>query len=108
MLDSLKNRITFSESDAAIRKTLSEDFSTAYLYSSINVRLEYLSSPDQFSAEILTNKVPAAKNEVVQFLSSKGLSSEAICNLPLIFYLSIQARRSLPENYEFNPLPENC
>ena len=109
MLEIVNNRTAFSSADTAIRNSLVQRAeSQQYLYSSENVRVEYLSSPDQFIGEILTNQIDVAKNEAVAFFSEEGLSADAICHLPLVFYLNLEARRSLPENTEFNPLPDNC
>lgn len=109
MLDIVKQTPSLAPSDLRIRNVLIAKASEGeYLYSSTTVRLEYLSSPDQFMAEILTSDIESAKSEAVSFFSEQGLSNEAICHLPLIFYLSLQARRALPENTTFNPLPNNC
>lgn len=110
MIEMVNTRTPFGSKDAAIREQLAlRAESNSILYTSTNVKVEYLSSPDQFMAEILTPEIDTAKNEAVSYLSSVGLSPDAICHLPLVFYLSVQARRLLPENSPaFNPLAPSC
>lgn len=110
MMDTIKNRQPLTASDSAARALLvAQAQKSSYLYTSNNVRLEYVSAPDEFMAEILTSNISGAKNEVVTFLQTKGLSHDAICHLPLVFYFSSSARHTLPSNSPaFSPIAEGC
>lgn len=75
--------------------------------SSFNV--EYLRTPQYFMVEILSNDTQAAKQAAQAWFNERGLSNNAICNLPVIFYVSPSVRDYLAQtNTVFDPTLEGC
>lgn len=74
-----------------------------------NITIDYMSSPDLFQGEILSNNISGAKQEAVNFMLSTGFSPSDVCYLPLSFYLNSKISSELKKsNIIFNPLPEGC
>lgn len=79
------------------------------LYSSSNVLLGYLLSPDYFQAEITTTDVESAKKEAVDWFLSKGVSESGICSLPIMFMLDEKTSSYfIDQKLNFNPLAPGC
>ena len=100
-----------SEQDTIARKAIISSLKngSGTLLSSPNVLLGYLSSPDFFQAEILNSNVAVAKQEVVSWFISKGISKEGICDLPIMFYLGSKPAQEFIESREkFSPLAPGC
>jgi hypothetical protein len=112
MADKIINRKQLSPADATAKETILNTIlyghNSGVVYESPEVRVEYVESGNIFMAEILSTNISKAKAEATVWFSSQGLSQEAICNLPLMFYLNIEVKNSLPENTLFSPLPEGC
>lgn len=111
MLDILKNRPKLSDSDQKIRDSLisSSDKNSDVLNQTNDYNLEYISVPDEFMAEIKTTDLEKGKQETVDWLKSKGLSQNGVCNLPLVFYINFQIAQELRNsNVSFDPLPAGC
>lgn len=58
-------------------------------------RIEYVKSPDSFMVEILDKSTEDAKLRAIEWLKSKGISDQGICNLPVVFYLSFEIEKQL-------------
>lgn len=71
-------------------------------------RLEYVKSPNSFEAEIKTIEIDRAKEGVISYLKSRGLSEDGICKLPLMFYLNYEVAKNVDNNKEFSPIPDFC
>ncbi len=112
LLEIVRTRPTPSlNSDITVREQLiaSLEGESDVLYASPLVRIEYVSTPNDFEAEILTDEIDSAKDEAITWLHSQGLSDEGICKLPLFFYLSSRAKSNVQNsNYAFNPRPNFC
>jgi hypothetical protein len=113
MLDRLNNRIPLTQIDQAAKsKVLSllpAGQLSGVLYRSQTVIVDYTNAADQFQAEILTVDIAQAKNDATTWFRSQGFSQQAICNLPVVFYLSRDVLNQLRgKNYIFNPLAEGC
>ncbi len=107
MLKILEERPPLSQRDKEIRArlvTMSSPLDKTYEYS-----IEYIPTPDQFQVEIFTVDLTQAKTDATDWFLKKGLSKEAVCNLPLTFYLNFNVAESMRNlKAEFNPLPEGC
>jgi hypothetical protein len=111
LLQTINTRPTPSVNDSAIRASLIESLNgkSGILYTSLNVTLEYVKSPNDFEGEIKTDNVSAAKQEVEVWFKNKGLTNDGICKLPLFFYLNGPAAQKLKgTGVKFSPLPDNC
>jgi len=112
LLETVRTRPTPSlDTDIAIREQLiaSLEGESDILYASPLVRIEYISTPNDFEAEILTDEIDSAKDEAIAWFHSQGLSEEGICKLPLFFYLSSRTKSGIQNsNYTFNPRPSFC
>lgn len=111
LIDKVQNRVSLSTSNALARKTLIDSLGdkSGVLLLNDKIKLEYLVAPNIFQVEILTNDINQAKQEAVEYLKAKGLSSDGICNLPLMFYLNTEVTLQLTgKNIIFNPLPDGC
>jgi hypothetical protein len=80
------------------------------LYESPNVIIGYVGSPaDDLNVEILTADISAAKQEAIDWFVKQGLSLNALCDLPVSFYLNSDVAGSIREkNFAFNPIAEHC
>ena len=79
------------------------------VYESEKVQVEYMQSDDIFMAEILSPEIDKVKAETNVWFRNQGLSQEAICNMPVIFYLRTDVADQLQQkNIIFNPLPNGC
>lgn len=113
LIEKVKNRTALSESDASAKQKilslLPQGRQSGYVHQSPTVRIEYLSSPDAFLAEILTIDISRSKTDTVAWFRSQGMSQEGICNLPVSFYLNFDVAQDLRDsNITLNPLPEGC
>lgn len=100
-----------STNDATIRTSIVEALGgkSGILYTSLNVTLEYVKTPNDFEGEIKTENISAAKQEAEIWLKNKGLTNDGICKLPLFFYLNRETAQKLKgSNIKFNPLPNGC
>ena len=82
---------------------------TGTAYTSSDVSISYLKSVDIFQGEILTINIDSAKQEVVNWFVGQGVSRQAVCKLPLMFFLRPAVLEQLQNtNVVFNPLPPGC
>jgi hypothetical protein len=113
MLDTLSAKTPLSASDSAaklqILSLLPPGQLSGVVYRSPLVIVDYTNAADQFQAEILTVDIAKAKNDAVSWLRSQGLSQKAICDLPIVFYLSRDTLNQLRgRSFVFSPLAEEC
>lgn len=111
LYDKLTSERILSSSDELKRTLIISEIGSesGTLYSSPNVLLGYLSSPDYFQAEINTANIDSAKKEVVDWFLSKGISQAGICNLPIMFLLNQEATSEfIDSGRKFNPLAPGC
>jgi hypothetical protein len=113
LAEKLINRKKLSDEDLSVKKgllnTILKGESSGVLYSSKNVQIEYMESLDLFMAEILTPDISNAKTEANTWLRDQGLSQEAICNIPLMFYLNQEViRKNQGRDILFRPLSPEC
>lgn len=107
----ITSKSELSESDKRVRVqliTLAGNKS-GVVHRTENYILEYVSSPNQFMAEITTVEVDSVKTQINQWLIGQGLSQDGICNLPLVLYLNSVARNELAtKNLKVSLIPEGC
>ena len=110
LIQKSKQRQALSADGAKIKIQLAASLNgSGTLYSSSNITIEYIASPDLFQAEIKNANVSGAKQEAVNWMISKGFSREDICKLPFSFYLNGQVSDQLRNSgTTFNPLPDGC
>ncbi len=109
----VKDRQPLSDTDrlakAKMLALLPEAQMSGVIHETQNIRIDYTKSADVFQVEILTTDVPAAKNEANIWLRTRGLSQEAICKLPIGFYLNYDIANELRgTGYVFNPQGNGC
>ncbi len=79
------------------------------LYQAPNYRIDYVAAADVFQVEIQSVDYLTAKKDAVTYLTSRGFSMDAVCNLPVMFYLNFNIAQELQgKNIQFNPLAEGC
>lgn len=106
------NRQPLSASDQAAKDDMILKIlkgNSGVLYDRPTVRIIYIKEADWFQAEILTTNIRAAKSEANIWLRNQGLSQEAICKLPVMFYLNYAVVEQFKDkNILFSPLPNGC
>src|SRR5205823_6339273 len=111
MIDTITNRPSIPSSDSDIKTNIINSLGndSGIIYTSPNeFRIDYVKSPDLFQIEILTTDFTKAKVDAVAWFTSQGSSQEAICKLPVTFYLNFDIKQKLPQGTVFNPLPDGC
>jgi hypothetical protein len=113
LLDAIKKKQTLSHDDvvakANILASLPPGQQSGVIYSNSDISIEYIHSADLFQVEILTTDIQTAKNEANVWLRAQGLSQQAICTLPVEFYLNFDIANQLRQsNITFNPLGNGC
>ena len=109
----LLNRKALSQQDTAVKdttlNTILHGYNSGVVYKTPDVQIEYMQSLDIFMAEILTPNIANAKTEANAWFINQGFSQQAICNLPVMFYLSPEVNQQLQgTSVVFSPLPDNC
>ncbi len=113
MWDKVANKPALAPADNTAKKNtitaILHGIDSGILYESPRVRVEYVKSLDIFLAEVTTVELSLAKAEVNSWLRVQGLSQEAICNLPIIFYINLETAESLRgQNVLFRPAIQGC
>lgn len=92
LLDLIKNRRQITNADALAKSKiltlLPNDSVSGVLHETRNIRIDYIQSADLFQVEILTRDVSTAKSEANVWFREQGLSQNAICTLPVSFYVN--------------------
>lgn len=70
------------------------------------ITIEYIKSANSFLTQINNAKVDFSKQKAINYLREVGLSNDAICSLPLIFYLNSDVAKK--HGKEFVPIPNFC
>lgn len=79
--------------------------SNGLIYQEDAFSLFYLKDYQAFQARLTAFPLEDAENEALLWLQSEGLSSNGVCKLPTILYVT---KRALGENQEFNSIPTPC
>lgn len=111
LVEASKDRQSLSETGNAAKVRLKNSLRTTSgeVYSSPQVSILYVASPDLFQAEILSEDVQAAKQEAANWMVAQGFTRDDLCKLPFSFYLGTEASKNYVESGTvFNPLPEGC
>lgn len=109
----INNRPSLAPYDNSVKEnmltTILHGHNSGIVYQSPNVRVEYVESADIFMAEILTTDIQQAKDETNVWFRDQGFRQQAICDLPLMFYLNFDVLNKLSgKNYTFSPVPNSC
>lgn len=113
LIELVQNRQPLSDTDrlakAKILSLLPPTTPSGVVYQTQNIIIDYTKSADLIQVEILTADIQAAKNEANLWLRTQGLSQEAICELPVGYYLNIYVANELRNtDIIFNPLGDGC
>lgn len=99
------------QSDLEIRNSLINQLNnqSGILVKTGEYQIEYVKAPDSFMVELNSIDPASAKLVATDWFKQQGLSVQGICNMPVVFYLSDQARNYLIQTgQKFNPIPEGC
>ncbi|MGH7203961.1 MAG: hypothetical protein ACREHC_05955 [Candidatus Levyibacteriota bacterium] len=113
LLERFENRQPLSHDDVVAKTNILSLLPTGQqsgaLYYNSDISIEYIHSADLFQVEILTTDIKSAKDEANMWLRSHGLSQQAICTLPVEFYLNYGIANQLRQsNITFSPLGNGC
>lgn len=73
------------------------------------ISIEYVYTADLFMVEILTTDISAAKSAANIWFRSHGISQQAICKMPVDFYINYDVSMQLRgKNLNFSPLGNGC
>ena len=113
LLTAIENRQTQSQDDrfakAQILSQLPEGQQSGILFSSPQIQIEYVHSPDLFMVEVLTTDIKSAKDAANVWFRARGLSQKAICTLPVEFYMNYDVANQMRQtNVIFSPLGNGC
>lgn len=113
LLETVQNRKSLAPGDAEAKKNilslLPPEKKSGIVYQSPDINIEYVSSPNIFQVEILTQDVKKAKIEAVNWFKSRGMSDQGICNYPVQFYLNYNILQKLRgTDFVFSPLADSC
>lgn len=99
MMDLIENRRPISNADslakARILTLLPQGTLSGIVHETRNIRIDYIHSADLFQVEILTTNVQQAKEEANVWFREQGQSQEAICTLPVVFYVNYDVANEL-------------
>jgi hypothetical protein len=113
LINSIKERKSLSQSDMVAKATILAQLpagqQSGILYTTPLMQIEYIHSADLFQVEILTTDLKSAKNAANVWFRARGISQEAICTLPVEFYLNYDIAKQLRQtNIIFSPLGNGC
>jgi hypothetical protein len=115
LLQKIQYRTQVSPQDSSIKKQIlsliPNNETSGMLYENQNIRIDYTGGPDLFQVEIMTMQIKEAKEEGNQWFLSQGMSQQAICDLPVDFYLSWEIMQQLSTNnriVSFSPFASEC
>lgn len=110
ILNKIEKKQYLSPTDSTIKNRLiAATNSEGVVYKTNDFRVDYVKAADEFQVEILTTDTANAKKLANEWLRSKGLSQQGICNLPILFYLNFDIANQLRgKGIEFNPTPDGC
>lgn len=107
----IKNIKPLSGSDSEAKSSLLSSLNnqSGYLIQNPTYKIEYVKGPNLFMIELLSTNTDSAQTAAYEWLKSRGLSDQGICNLPVLLYLNYDIAESLEQqNTTFNPIPKLC
>lgn len=111
-LDSLQNRKAFSTEDNNIRQQIISVLSDPLggtITSTDTYTIEYWQAPDEFQSEIVGTDITTIKLNVISWFMQQGLSKDAVCHLPLVFYPNQEVKQYLLNTHQtFDPSVPGC
>lgn len=110
LLEIVQRRKSLDSIDQEIRDELiaSLGSSSGILHQTQEYSIEYVKEPDTFMVGIQTINIIPAQQQAVEWLKEKGISSDGICLLPVIFYPSFPKEDIKVDSLLFSPIPEGC
>lgn len=112
LAEKIKNPEPLSTSDTQAKSAMLNSVlnnESGVLFESPRVRLEYVKTANAFQAQILSTDILTAKAEAANWLKQQGLSDEALCRLPIMFYVDPLVVQQLNDNHIFfSPLLNGC
>ena len=113
LINAIQDRKSLSQNDmvakANIIAQLPNGEKSGIVYSDPTLNIEYISSADLFQVEIRTTDIQSAKNAANVWFRAHGLSQQAICTMPVEFYLNYDIANHLRQtNIVFSPLGNGC
>ena len=111
LLKTVTTRPTLTPSDLVAKEQLigSLKNKNGIVSKTENYTIEYIKSADSFMAEIKSSSIDLAKQEVINYFRSRGITDTGICSLPLVFYLNSETASDYSlKNETFNPIPDFC
>ena len=112
LAEKIKNPEPLSLPDTQAKNTMLASVlknESGILFESPRVRLEYVKTANAFQAQILSTDILTAKAEAANWLKQQGLSDEALCQLPIMFYVDPFVVQQLNGNHIFfSPLLNGC
>lgn len=89
--------------------TILKGDNSGIVYKTSNISIEYVKSVDLFMAEILTTNIVLAKQEAATWFQNQGFSKQAVCDMPVMFYLDQNVASELSgKDIHFSPLAIGC
>ncbi|MBP9719578.1 MAG: hypothetical protein KBD46_03835 [Candidatus Levybacteria bacterium] len=111
LLQRVTTRTPLSDADKTVKQTIiaSMNAGSESVFVSPQFRIEYIKSPDVFMVEVLDPEVTSAKKAAVDWFLQKGFSIDAVCTMPVTFYLNPAVANQLKNtNTVFSPLAQGC
>lgn len=76
------------------------------LFETDSFKIMYIQTYDMFQVEIKTTNIKQAEDDVLTWFTTKGLSKDAVCKIPVQFYLNFYIKHQI--NQEIPPLFYGC
>lgn len=111
LIDRLKNPVPLTINDQNIKKQVIAEVGgkAATLNETKSYKIMYLPAGDEFLVAIKDINILTAKQEVKSWFISKGFTQNAMCDLPVSFFLDnlvVEQLKGL--DITFNPIMEGC
>lgn len=107
----ITTHIPLSDQDQTVRTNLINSLGekSGTLTETSEFMAEYDKAPNEFMVELKINNADQAKLDAEGWFKQQGLSTQGICNLPVVFYLSSEVDQYYKSNnLNFNPIPDGC
>lgn len=104
-------RKPISSDEQAVRQNIISSLNnqSGILEKTPDYKIEYVRAPNVFMVEITSMSPDIAKAAATNWFRDQGLTSEGVCNLPVVFYLSSEINDLFSQSgLQFNPIPEGC
>lgn len=111
LIDRLKNPVPLTVNDQNVKKQVIAEVGgkAATLNETRSYKIMYLPTGDEFLVAIKDINIVRAKQEVKNWFISKGFSQNAMCDLPVSFFLDnlvVEQLKGL--DITFSPIMEGC